>query len=175
MFGKKSGSTDTKDFIKVSGKSILSDCLDHIWNNLDTSLSNDLGIWHAVIPWFKLLLGGIPSFTINDGIRFSKLLTGQQLSTEKRFCNCCRTVSIKGMPIRNKEEVYQQLRSTYYTEPLEPLAFPLHYLYMKSAAFLRCTISGILDQCHPSNIESLIWYCQSLCMSQIRQYIFFVV
>ena len=30
MFGKEAESADTKDFIKVSGKSSLSDCLDHI-------------------------------------------------------------------------------------------------------------------------------------------------
>jgi len=30
MFGKESGSPNTKDFIKVSGKSALSDCFDHI-------------------------------------------------------------------------------------------------------------------------------------------------
>ena len=39
IFGKESGSADTKDFIKVSGKSALSDCLDQILNHLDTSLS----------------------------------------------------------------------------------------------------------------------------------------
>ena len=41
---KESGSADTKDFIKVAGKSSLSDCLDDILNHRDTSLSNDLGV-----------------------------------------------------------------------------------------------------------------------------------
>jgi len=36
MFGKESGSADTKDFIKVSVKSALSDYMDHIFNHLDT-------------------------------------------------------------------------------------------------------------------------------------------
>ena len=56
----------------------------------------------------------------------------------------------------NTEEVYQQIDSIYYTELLEPLAFPLQYLYMKPAALLHPTVSGILHQCHPSNFESLI-------------------
>ena len=33
-----------KNFIVVSGKSALSDCLDHILKHLDTSLSNDLRV-----------------------------------------------------------------------------------------------------------------------------------
>ena len=81
MFGKESGSADTTNFMKVSGKSALSDCLDHILNYLDTSLSNDFGL------------------TIKDGIRLSKVLAGWQLSAEKWFCNCCSNISIKGMPI----------------------------------------------------------------------------
>ena len=44
MLEKISGSVYTKDFIKVSGKSTLSDCLEHILKHLDTSLSNDLGV-----------------------------------------------------------------------------------------------------------------------------------
>ena len=44
MFGKQSGAAGAKDFIKVSGKSALSDCLDNILNHLDTSLSNALGV-----------------------------------------------------------------------------------------------------------------------------------
>ena len=44
MFGKETEPADTKDFIKVSGKSGLSDCLDHTLNHLDTSLYNDLGV-----------------------------------------------------------------------------------------------------------------------------------
>ena len=40
VFGKESGSTDSSDFLKVPGKSALSDYLDHILNHLDTSLSN---------------------------------------------------------------------------------------------------------------------------------------
>jgi len=44
MFGKESGSADTNDFIKVSGKSALPDCLDQILNQLDTSLYNNLGV-----------------------------------------------------------------------------------------------------------------------------------
>ena len=56
----------------------------------------------------------------------------------------------------NNEEVFQQVYSTYYTEPLEPLAFRLQYLYMKPAGLLRRTVSGILHQRHPSNIKYLI-------------------
>jgi len=36
MFGKKSGSADTKDFIKTSDISALSGCRNHILHHLDT-------------------------------------------------------------------------------------------------------------------------------------------
>ena len=99
-FGKISGSADTKDFINVSGKSALSDCLDTNWTiwiprYLTTS---ELAGRHAII---QIALGepSISSLTIKDAIRLSKILTGQQLSVEKRFSNCWSKVSIKGMPI----------------------------------------------------------------------------
>ena len=151
----------------------LPDYLDHILNHLDTSFSNDLGVGSSLCHDSNWSGRGIPSLTIKDCIRLRKSLTGHHLSAEKRFCNCYSKISIKGMPIDNKEEVYQQVHSTYYIEPLEPLAFPLQYLYMKSTALFRRTISWILHQCHPSNIESLIWYFQSLCMPQRRQYLSF--
>jgi len=44
MFRKESGSENTKDFIKVPGKSALSESLDHSLKHLDTSLSNDLEV-----------------------------------------------------------------------------------------------------------------------------------
>jgi hypothetical protein len=52
-------------------------------NYLDTSFSNDLGVGRSSCHdsnWSGL---GIPSLTIKNGIRFSKALTGQQLSTEE--------------------------------------------------------------------------------------------
>ena len=97
MFGKESGSADTKDFIKVLAKSALPDCLEHTLNHLDTSLSNDLRVSRSSCHDSNCSGGGIPSLTIKDGIRLSKILTGQQLSTEKWFCNC--KISIKGIPI----------------------------------------------------------------------------
>jgi len=43
-FEEDSGSADTKEFIKVSGKSALSDRLEHTLDHLDASLSNDLEV-----------------------------------------------------------------------------------------------------------------------------------
>jgi len=99
MSGKESGSADTKDFIKVSGKSALSYCLDHIFNHLDTSLSNNVGVSRSSCQHSNCSRDGIPSFTINDAIIPSKSLTGQQLSVEKPFCNCYSKISIKGISI----------------------------------------------------------------------------
>jgi len=56
MFGKESGSADTKDFIKVSSKLALSDCLDHILNHLDISFL-ELAGRHAMI---QIALGRYP-------------------------------------------------------------------------------------------------------------------
>ena len=98
MFGKESGSADTKDFIKVSGKSALSDCLNHILNHLDTSLSNDLGVSKSSCYDLNRSGGDIPSLTIKYHIRLRNALTGQQLSAVKWFCNCCIKISIKGIP-----------------------------------------------------------------------------
>ena len=97
MFGKESGSPDTKDFIKVSGKSTLSEWLDHILNHLDTSLSNDLGVSRSSCHDSYWSGGGIPSLRIKDGIRLNKAVTGQQLPAEKRFCNCCSKTSFHTM------------------------------------------------------------------------------
>ena len=77
MFGKESGSADTKDFIKVSGKSALSDCLDHILNHLDTSLSNYLGVGRSSYHDLNCSVGGIHGMTIRDGIKLSNALTGR--------------------------------------------------------------------------------------------------
>ena len=166
MFGRESGSVYTKDFIKVSSKSALSDCLQNILNHLNTSLSNDLGVSGSSCHELNCSGGAIPSLTIINGIRLCKVLIGQQLSAEKPFCNCCSKIFIKGIPNDNKEGVCQQVHQTYYTEPLEPVAFPIQYLYMNPAGLLRRTISGFLHQCHPLTISSLILYCRLLCMPQ---------
>jgi len=96
MFGKESGSADTKDFIKVSGKSALSDCLDQILNRIPHYLmTSELACHHAMVK--ISLRGRIPSLTIKYGVRLSKALTGR-LSAEKQFCNCYSKILIKGMP-----------------------------------------------------------------------------
>jgi len=99
MFGKESGTADTKDYINVSDKWVLSYCLDHILNHMDTSLANDLGVSRSSCYDSNCFGRGIPSLSNKDGIRLSKALSGQQLSAEKWFCNCCSKISIKGMPI----------------------------------------------------------------------------
>jgi len=94
MFGKEPGSADIKDFIKISGKSVLSDCLHgshiepsgYLVNYLITD-SNCVGGRH---PY---------SFTIKGGIRLNKVLADRHLSAEKRFCNCFSSISIKGIQI----------------------------------------------------------------------------
>ena len=41
----------------------------------------------------QIALGeGFPCLIIKDDIRFGKALTGQQLSAEKQFCNCCSKI-----------------------------------------------------------------------------------
>jgi len=99
MFGKGPGSADTKDFIKVSSKSVMSDCLDHILNHLDTSLSNYLGAGGSSCHDSNCSWRGIPCLTIKDGIRLSKAFPSRQLSAEKRFCYSYSKISLKGMPI----------------------------------------------------------------------------
>jgi len=59
MFGKIPESGDAKDFMKVSGKSAQSDCLDHILNHLDTPylMTSKLAGRHATI---QIALGRHP-------------------------------------------------------------------------------------------------------------------
>jgi len=99
MFGQESGSANTKDFSNASSQSALLDCLDHLLNHLDTTLSNDLGVIRSLCHYSNCSGGGIPSLIIKDGTRLRKALTGQQLSAEKWYCNCCSKLSIKWMSI----------------------------------------------------------------------------
>ena len=99
MFGQESGSANTKDFSNASSQSALLDCLDHLLNHLDTTLSNDLGVIRSLCHYSNCSGEGIPSLIIKDGTRLRKALTGQQLSAEKWYCNCCSKLSIKWMPI----------------------------------------------------------------------------
>ena len=87
MFGKEFGSADTKDFINVSGKLAVRLPGPHILNHLDTLLSNNLGVSKSPSHASNFSWESIPSLTIEDGNRLSKALTGQQLSTDKWFCN----------------------------------------------------------------------------------------
>ena len=164
IFGKESVSADTKDFIKVSGKSTPSDCLDHILNHLDTSLSNDIGVVMS---------------SCHD-------LNCSQQSTQWPAVVCRETVLQLLQEIISKKNANWSLITkkkcvSRYIGPItlillfETLAFPLQYLYMKPTTLVRRTIFGILHQYHPLNIESLFWYCQSLYMPQRRQYSFLVV
>ena len=126
MFGKESA--DNKDFIKVPGKSALSDCLNHILNHLDTSLSNDLGVGMSSCHDSNCSRGGTPSLIIKEGIRLASSCLQRNASAtiaERYQKNECQLISC------NKEEVCQHVHSTYNTEPLEPLVFPLQYLYVK--------------------------------------------
>ena len=81
IFGKESGSSDTKDFIKVSSKLVLSHCLDQIMNHLDTLLFKDLEVSRSSCHDSNCSGGGIPNLIIKDGIRLSKaLIIDQKLS-----------------------------------------------------------------------------------------------
>ena len=76
IIGNISGSRDTKDFIKVSGRTPLPNCLDHILNHLYTSLSNDFGVGRSSCHHSSCSVGGIHSLTIKDGTRLSNAHTG---------------------------------------------------------------------------------------------------
>jgi len=135
MFGKEYGSADTKDFIKVSGKSVQSDCLGHILNHLDTSLSNDFGVSRSSCHDSNCSEGGIPSLTNKDSIRLSQTPTGQQLSAKEWFCNCSSNISIKGMPTitLNRWNPWHFLFSTSIRSQLLYFVVPSQEFYTKSS------------------------------------------